>query len=107
MQDGTLGYTYRFPATVAGGTLHGENGQPHISGWLTLDGAIRPDGAALLAAEGLSGSPDYAAGRVARLSASLQRPRPVRRDAGHRPEDRDPGLRVQLRQVMRRRESGR
>ena len=41
--------------------VYGTEGQPP---WLRLEGPIAPDGSAALIAQGQSGDPDYAAGRV-------------------------------------------
>ena len=67
--DGAFGYTYRFGAIVTDGVLHGENGVRGMPSWLALDGRIQPDGTALLAAEGLTGTPNYAVGRVPKLTS--------------------------------------
>jgi hypothetical protein len=55
--NGALHYTYTFPATVAGGVLHGEHGSQGAPGWLLIEGAIQPDGSAQLNAKGLTGQP--------------------------------------------------
>ena len=67
--DGVFGYTYRFGAIVTDGVLHGENGTRGMPSWLALDGRIQPDGTALLAAEGLTGTPEYAMGRVPKMTS--------------------------------------
>ena len=67
--DGAFGYTYRFGATVTDGVLHGENGTRGMPSWLALDGRIQPDGTALLSAEGLTGTPEYAVGRVPKMTS--------------------------------------
>jgi hypothetical protein len=51
--------TFRFAAMVTNGTLHGVNGVAGRPGWMTLDGQIRPDGAAALDADGLTGNAAY------------------------------------------------
>ncbi|MBD5657288.1 MAG: caspase family protein, partial [Candidatus Eremiobacteraeota bacterium] len=67
--DGALGYTYHFSARVRNGTLHGEHGTEQQASWLVIDGRIEPDGSSMLNAHGLTGSPQYAVGRVAPLTA--------------------------------------
>lgn len=66
--DGARGYTYRFPAQVRDGRLRGQNGTEGSVGWLVLDGAIQPDGTALLTANGVTGNPDFSVGRVRQLT---------------------------------------
>jgi hypothetical protein len=66
--DGALGYTYRFPASVSDGVLHGEHKAKGLPGWLTIDGAIKPDGSAILLAQGLTGRPSYSVDRVQSLT---------------------------------------
>ncbi len=62
--DGASGYTFRFPATVQNGTLHGENGVRGQAGSMSLDGSIAADGQAMLVAQGLTNNPVYSVGRV-------------------------------------------
>ena len=50
------------------GVLHGENGTRGMPSWLALDGRIQPDGSAVLAADGLTGPPQYSVGRVVKLT---------------------------------------
>jgi len=57
--DGALPFTFEFPADVKDAMLHGEYGLAGQSGWLSLDGRIRPDGAANLEAHGLTGQSNY------------------------------------------------
>lgn len=90
------GYIYRFPAQVKDGVLHGRHGAEGSPGWVALDGAIRPDGAAGLEARGLSGDPDYALGHVAkstpyayRVEARFNESRGTGRRMGGRPCDLD------------------
>ena len=67
--DGAFGYTYRFNAAVVDGVLHGENGTRGMASWLALDGRIQPDGTGILAADGLTGSPEYSVGWVTKLTS--------------------------------------
>ncbi len=62
--DGTRGYNLSFWAQVANGMLRGVYGTEGQPPWLRLEGPIAPDGSAALIAQGQSGDPDYAAGRV-------------------------------------------
>jgi hypothetical protein len=62
------GYTLRFPARIDRGELLGENGTPGSPGFLRLSGHVQSDGNAVLAAEGLVGSPRVAIGHVASLT---------------------------------------
>ena len=62
--DGAAGYTFRFPATVQNGILHGENGVRGQAGSMFLDGSIAADGQAMLVAQGLTNNPVYSVGRV-------------------------------------------
>ena len=66
--QGALGYTYRFGAHVASGTLHGERGLAQTAGFYTLDGRLKADGTATLAASGLTGSAEYSVGHVPKLT---------------------------------------
>ena len=62
--DGTRGYNLSFGAQVANGMLPRRvrpRGRPP---WLRLEGPIAPDGSAMLIAQGQTGDPDYAVGRV-------------------------------------------
>ena len=63
-QRGAEGYTQRFLASVSGGYLRGQYGARGVAPSLTLEGPIQPDGTAMLSADGLTGSPEYAVGRV-------------------------------------------
>jgi hypothetical protein len=67
--DGALGYTYRFPASISDGVLHGEHNAEGLPGWLTIDGTIKPDGSAILLAHGLTGRRAYSVDRVQPLTA--------------------------------------
>jgi hypothetical protein len=58
------GYTLRFPAEVRGGTLSGGQEAQGPGGSLRLEGPIQPDGSAVLAASGVVGRSEVAAGRV-------------------------------------------
>ncbi len=60
------GYSFVFPAQVAGGVLHGQYGVEGAPDSLRIDGTIRADGTATLLARGLVGDPDYAVGRAAK-----------------------------------------
>jgi hypothetical protein len=62
--DGAAGYITNFMAEVRNGTMHGEHGIRQQSGWLSLDGQIKPDGTALLLATGLTGSSNFNVGKV-------------------------------------------
>lgn len=62
--DGAAGYITNFMAEIRNGTLHGEHGVRRMSGWLSLDGKIQPDGKALLLASGLTGSSNFNVGKV-------------------------------------------
>ena len=62
--DGARGYTWRFPATIANGVLHGQYGIADTPSSMALDGRIAPDGSALLFAYGQTGNPAYAVRRV-------------------------------------------
>ncbi len=66
--DGAFGYIYHFNAAVVDGVLHGENGTRGMPSWLTLDGRIQSDGSAVLAADGLTGPPQYSVGQVVKLT---------------------------------------
>jgi hypothetical protein len=57
--DGALSWSFEFTADVKEGMLHGKHGLAGQPGWLSLDGRIQPDGAASLAARGLTGNPRY------------------------------------------------
>jgi hypothetical protein len=63
--DGALPFTFEFTAAVKDPVLHGEHGFAGQPGWLSLDGRIQPDGAANLAARGLTGHPNYNINRTA------------------------------------------
>jgi hypothetical protein len=56
---------YRFTADVKDGVLHGERGAAGSRGWMTLDGAIQPDGIATLDASGITNDTDELRGLVA------------------------------------------
>lgn len=56
---------YRFAAEVKDGVLHGERGSPGTGGWMTLDGAIQPDGSAKLYASGITNDADEVLGIAA------------------------------------------
>jgi len=61
-RDDALGYSFRFPAVVKDGVLHAEKGEEGKPGWLTIDGKIKPDGAADLYADGIVGASQFAVG---------------------------------------------
>jgi hypothetical protein len=61
--NGALGYSFEFPAIVKDSVLHGEKGTKGEPGWLTLDGRIKPDGAADLYVDGLVGAAPFAVGQ--------------------------------------------
>lgn len=58
-QDGALGYHLHFTAQVKAGVLHGQYGSEGVPPCLTLDGKIRPDGSAVILANGLTGDARY------------------------------------------------
>jgi hypothetical protein len=58
----TEGYTWKFVSTVSGGNLRGERGTAGRPGYLLIEGAIKEDGSAKLAASGLVTSKEYATG---------------------------------------------
>jgi class 3 adenylate cyclase len=57
--DRALGYKLEFDAQVKDNFLHGELGVEGKSSWLRLQGAIQPDGSAMLDAQGITGDPKY------------------------------------------------
>jgi hypothetical protein len=57
--EGARGYTWRFDATVKDGHLVGQYRSKGQSPSMTLEGNIRPDGIASLAATGISGDADH------------------------------------------------
>jgi hypothetical protein len=59
---GVHAYAYRFTAAVKDGVLHAERGKPGTGGWMTLDGAIQPDGHARLTASGVTNDADEVLG---------------------------------------------
>ena len=63
-RDGAGAYTLRFFVAVRDGVLHGETGVRGQAASLSLDGAIQPDGDALLSARGMTGNPDVTLGRL-------------------------------------------
>jgi len=66
--DGTAGYTIDVAARVKDGYLRGERGSEGASNSLRIEGAIRPDGSALLDASGFTGDPKYSVGHIASRS---------------------------------------
>ena len=56
-EAGVLGYDWHFAAQVQNGVLHGEYGTKGIAGSMALDGPIKPDGSAVLVADGLTQDP--------------------------------------------------
>jgi len=58
-QEGARGYTWRYGATVKGGHFVGQYRNTGQSPSMTLEGQIKTDGSASLAARGISGSADY------------------------------------------------
>jgi hypothetical protein len=66
--DGALGYTYRFPAVVSGGILDGEHETKGMPGHLVLESPIQSDGTSMLLVTGLTGRPQYTAGKVKSLA---------------------------------------
>jgi len=60
---GAMGYSFKFPAIVKDGVLHGEKGTRGKPGWLQLDGKILSDGSAKIYADGLVGAAEFAVGR--------------------------------------------
>lgn len=63
-QEGGLGYTNQFIASVKDGIFHGQHGTDGIGPCLTLDGKINPDGSAFIRAKGLTGKPKYSMNNV-------------------------------------------
>lgn len=61
---GAHAYAYRMMAAVKDGVLHGERGEPGTGGWMTIDGAIQPDGSARLSASGITNDADEVLGIV-------------------------------------------
>jgi hypothetical protein len=61
--SGALGFSIRFPSTVANGVLHGERGTAREAGWLQIDGPVSADGAADLYVDGLVGAAPFAVGQ--------------------------------------------
>ncbi|HTX25351.1 MAG TPA: hypothetical protein VMD03_11910 [Steroidobacteraceae bacterium] len=59
---GALGYSFEFPSVVKDDVLHGEKGTRGEPGWLSLDGRIAPDGAAMLYVSGRVGAAAFAVG---------------------------------------------
>jgi hypothetical protein len=64
--QGAQGFTFVFPAIVSGGHLHGQYGTPGQAPSLTYDGTIRPDGGVDIAADGLTGNPNFNVAQVQR-----------------------------------------
>ena len=62
--EGARGYSWRFWAQVANGMFRGVYGTEGRPPWLRLEGPIAPNGTAMLIAQGQSGDPDYAVGRI-------------------------------------------
>lgn len=58
------GYVFDFPASVTGGELHAQRGEPGQSASLVLSGTISEDGEARIEAQGNTGKPDYTVGHV-------------------------------------------
>jgi hypothetical protein len=61
-----MGYGFRFAAHVKDGYFSGARGSEGQPGRLIVDGKIRPDGAASLLAQGLSGDPGSTIGNAPR-----------------------------------------
>ena len=58
-QAGAMGYHIHFTAQVKAGILHGQFGTDGVAPCLTLDGKIKPDGSAVILANGLAGDSKY------------------------------------------------
>jgi hypothetical protein len=58
-QEGARGFTWRYAATVKNGHFLGQYRKVGESPSMTLEGQIKPDGTASLAARGISGSADF------------------------------------------------
>jgi hypothetical protein len=61
----TDGYTWKFPATILNGNLRAEHGVAGEPGYLLIEGPIKDDGSAKLAASGVVASRQYARGAFA------------------------------------------
>jgi hypothetical protein len=61
--NGALGYSFKFPSTVADSVLHGEKGTKDQPGWLSLNGSIGTDGTAPLYVDGIVGAAPFAVGQ--------------------------------------------
>jgi hypothetical protein len=58
----TEGYTWQFPSVIQNSMFHGERGTAGEPGYLAIDGKIKDDGSAKLAANGIVASRKYARG---------------------------------------------
>ena len=58
--SGAKGYSYRFPATVSGGVMVGQYRTEGDVPSLRIEGAIQPNGSAVLQAHGRTGEREYA-----------------------------------------------
>lgn len=61
-------YSWNFNVSIQGSVLHGQHGSPGQPNYMTLDGKLQDDGSAVLTARGLTGNPNYTAGRVAEMT---------------------------------------
>ncbi|MCC7049499.1 MAG: caspase family protein [Alphaproteobacteria bacterium] len=67
--DGAKGYVLNFVSQVKDGVFSGQYGSATNASSLALNGAIRPDGTALLNAIGRTGSEEFSVGRIQRGSS--------------------------------------
>lgn len=58
------GYTFVFPAQIAGGQLTGQRGDPGQASSITMSGTVDTDGAAAINVDGRTGKPEYVVGRL-------------------------------------------
>jgi hypothetical protein len=58
----TSGYTWKFPSVVTSGNLRGEHGTAGEPGYLLIEGPIKDDGSAKIAASGIVASRKYGTG---------------------------------------------
>jgi hypothetical protein len=61
----TEGYTWDFPSVIQNSNFHGEHGTAGQPGYLLIEGKIKEDGSAKLAANGTVASRKYARGVLA------------------------------------------
>jgi len=58
--EGAFGYAYQFTAQVKDGIFHGEYSSADKPPYFSFDGEIKPDGNAIITANGVTGDPKYA-----------------------------------------------